>query len=323
MLRLFQNIRPFSAIYVLLAGLALRIPVLIYGPGEDYSFDPAIMRGFFYWVNQNYMLSVLAGLAIIYIQSILFNRLCIQHDVIYAHSYLPAYFYMVINSVFPQNLVFNPVMLISFCVLLAFIFLYQLYMGQNSAILLYYAALFMGLASLLFPVFYFGIVFLIAGTIIFKNITIKDLLGIISGYVFAGIAAAGIFYLMGVQYRFPSLSYKLDLSFGSSPDAYFAVSVILFITIAGMIKTFINYSKNNIKTRRITLLMVAYLFFSLVIVLLNLHDFRLFFPIMSCSLSIQLAYFLIGTKQRNLKELLNYVVLLTVLFSLYGRYLNL
>lgn len=281
------------------------------------------MRGLFNWVNQNYLVSVLAGLLIIFLQAILFNRLCIEHDVIYSHSYLPAYFYMLVNSVYPQNLVFNPVMLISFCMLLAFVFLFRLYQGTNSAILLYYAALFMGLASLIYPGLYLGMLFLVAGTMIFKNITIKDLLGIVSGYIFAGFTAACIIYISGAVYKVPSLSYRLSLTFSSSPDAYFAVSVILFITVAGLMKTFVNYSKNNIKTRRITLLMVAYLAFSLILVLMNLHDFRLFFPLMSCSLSIQLAYFLIGTKQRRLKELLNYLLIATIVFSLYGRYLNL
>jgi hypothetical protein len=317
-LTLFQNIRPVSALYVLIFGIALRLPAWLYGSNVAYSFDPEIMKGVFTFLNQNYFLSVSLGLVIIFIQALIFNRLCINHDVIYTHSYLPAYFYMLVNSVYLQNLPVNPIMVINFCILFSFIFLFQLYQGIASTKLLYNASLFLGLASIIMPVFYFGLAFVIVGVVIFKNITIKDLLGIISGYLFPGMVAAGIYFLVGSQYHFPNLVYKLQLNFGNSLNAYLAVSIMLFASTAGLMKTFINYSKNNIKTRRITLLLIAFMAFAVLVILINLEQFRLFFPVISAGISVQMAYFLMGKKQKRLKELLNYLIVLAVIYSLYG-----
>lgn len=281
----------------------------------------ALMKGVFAFVNQNYNLSLLVGLIFIFIQAMLFNRLCIEHDVIYTHSYLPAYFYMLISSVFPENLLFNPIMLINFAILLSFVFLFQLYRGTDSSKLLYYTGMFFGAVSVVMPVYYSGVIFLVVGTIIFKNITVKDSLGIISGYVFPAMIVLGGFFLAGGQYRFPNFEYKLQFDLASSLNSYLAVSAILTISVLGLLKTAGNYNKNNIKTRRITLLLVAYLGFSAFVILVKMEQFRLFFPVLTISLAVHIAYFLLGNKQKRWKEMANYLLIATVFYSLYGSHI--
>lgn len=320
MLRIFQNIRPISALYVLIVGLLLRLPALLFGEINGANSDLLLVNGIFDFINQNFTVSVLVGLLVIFIQSLLFNRLCIEHDVIYMHSYMPAYFYMLLSSVYPENLLFNPVMLINFAIILCFTFLFQLYRGTDSAKLLYYAALFLGSISVVMPVYYSGLVFLLIGTIIFKNITLKDTLGAISGYAFPAIMVWGIFYLIGMEYGFPKFEYGIKLKFTKNLNSYMAVGVLLLIAVFGLFKSAINYNKNNIKTRRITLLMVAYLAFSVLIILVKLEYFRLFFPVLTISLATPVAYFLLGNKQRRWKEFANYILIASVLYSLYGTH---
>jgi len=144
------------------------------------------------------------------------------------------------------------------------------------------------------------------------------MLGIISGYLFPALIAAGVYFLMGKQYSFPKLEYKLQFEFTSRFNVYVALGVIGALTIAGLLKTGSNYTKNNIKTRRITLLMVAYLAFSVLVILIKLEQLQLFFPILTISLAAETAYFLLGNKSRRWKEFFNYVLLATVFFSLYG-----
>lgn len=324
MLKIFENIRPVSAIYILVFGLLLRVPSLILGPqGEEITFDPAILRGFFNLVNKNYAVSVLVGLFVIFIQSIWFNRLCIDHDVIYTHSYLPGYFFMLANSLFPESLVVNPVMLMNFSVIASFTYLFRLHHSINSAGNIYYASLFMGLASLIMPLFYSGTVFLVVAIMAFKNINLKDLLAILTGYIFAGMIAAGSYYIAGTQYHFPRIDYQLNLQFGRAEESWAVLSIAMILGAAGLAKTFINYSKNNIKTRRIALLMSAYLAFAVFLILFNSSQYILLFPLLAPCLGVLMAYFLIGKRQRRGKEFLHYILLLAILWSLYSKSLNL
>jgi len=320
LLRFLQNIRPFSGILVLIVGILLRLPAIFLGAPKTNQFNIEVVAGVFSYVNQNYILSISLGLLVVFIQCIWFNRLCISHDVLYSHTWMPAYFYMLVNSIYPENLIFHPLLLINFAILLCFTFLFQLYQSSNSSKILYYSGLFLGAASIAMPIFYTGIIFLITGTIIFKNITLKDLLGILSGSVFPAIMVWGIYFLSGSEYHFPELNYKLKFAFGKAFSTYPAVIGITLLTILGLAKTVINYSKNNIKTRRITLLLVAFLVFAQLILFIKVNEYRLFFPLLTMGISTQLAYFLLGSKNRRWKEFINYLLLASIFYSLYGEY---
>lgn len=318
MLRLFQNIRPASSLLVLFAGLFIRLPLLISGKGYTSDMSLNVMNGFFTLINQNIYIAVIGGLLLVFAQSLLFNKLCIDHDVIYSHSYLPAYFFMMLNSVFIENLFINPIMLVNLFVLFSLMSMFRLYREENSSVILFYTALFFGCASLILPVMYTGFLFLILGTIIFKNISIKDILAILSGYLLPVLMLWGVQFLLGYPYVFPKVSYKFQFTFTSRIQTYIVVIYILAICSAGLLKTTVNYTKNNIKTRRISLLMIANLVFSLVIILFKTNEYQFYFPLLTFALSIQFAYFLLGKKGRRGKEFLHYVLLAVIIYSLYG-----
>ena len=64
---------------------------------------------------------------------------------------------------------------------------------------------------------------------------------------------------------------------------------------------------------------MAYMAFSLVLLGFNFEEFRIYFPLMAASVSVQMAYFLMGNKQRRIKEFLNYLLIGAVIYSLYGN----
>lgn len=317
MLRIFQNIRPASALWVLLVGLLMRLPLLLMGNVHHENMSLNIMQNFFTFVNQNDYIAILGGLLLVFLQSIVFNKLCIDHDVLYHHSYLPAYFFMLMNSVYKVNLFLNPMMFVNLFVLMALLSMFRMYQSGNSSVILFYTALFFGCASLLLPIMYSGIVFLIAGTIIFKNITIKDLLALFSGYTLPALMLWGILFLFGYHYVLPEIRYSMEFKLSTEISIYISLLIIVFITTMGLLKNVVNYTKNNIKTRRISLFMIAHLAFSAIVVLSRFAEFTFYFPLMAFTISILISYFMLGSKGRRLKEFLHYILLLSILFSIY------
>jgi hypothetical protein len=318
-LKLFQNIRPSSILLVFIAGLLLRVPILISGNGVNSYLSLNAMSGFFRFANQNLYVSVLLALVLVFVQSLIFNKLCIDHDVIYVHSYLPAYFFMIFNSIFIENLFINPIMFVNLFVLFSLLSMFRLYREQNASVILFYTALFYGTASLISPIMYSGFIFIVIGTIAFKNISIKDILSIISGYALPILLLWGVQSISGNPFLLPRINYVFNFALGSQIQNYIIVFYILAICAAGLIKTTFNYTKNNIKTRRISLLMAANLAFSIIIVLLRLNEYQLYFPLLAFALSIQFAYFLLGKKGRLGKEYLHYFLLAIIIYSLYGE----
>lgn len=319
MLRIFQNIRPFSSIYVFLAGLILRLPMLIAGDPRKNAGTMDVLGQFFELANSSFYISILGGLLIIFLQGLLFNKLCIDHDVIYTHSYLPAYFFMLLNSVFPENLFINPSMLVNFLILFSFFSMYRMYRMESTSVILFYTALFYGCASLIFPSLYSGFVFLIVGTIIFKNISLKDILSIISGYALPWLMLWSILFLAGKNHVIPEINYELDFNFRLQITGYAVLFYILILVSGGLFKTTFNYTKNNIKTRRITLYMIGNLAFMALIVLFKMKEYQFYFPLLGFSMSLQIAYFLMGSKAKKWKIILHYLLLFAIVISLYGE----
>lgn len=275
----------------------------------------------FAMANQNVYLGVGLGLLLVFIQALIFNKLCIDHDVLYSHSYLPAYMFMLLNSVFPENLLLNPLMVVNFFTLFALASVFRLYQSQQSSVILFYTSLFFGMAALLIPVMYLGILFVVMATMTFKNINVRDSIAIVSGFLLPVLVLWAVLYLLGIQYVFPRISYDISLKFSSNPYELVALLGIAAVSIAGLMKSGINYSKNNIKTRRISTVMMLSLFFALAVVLIRFTEYRFYFQILTYSLSVQVAYFMLGSKGRRWKELLHYAMLLSIAGSLYGIYM--
>ncbi len=318
MLKIFQNIRQLSAIWVLLIGIALRLPVVLLDEVPVNHDVATPVSQITQLIGGNLIWSVLAGLVVVFIQAMLLNRLCIQHDVIYSHTYLPAYFYMVLSSLFAENLLLNPVMIVNLLVIFAFFSLFQLYQNQESSAMLFYSSLFFGMCGLIVSEFMLGVFFLIAATIVFKNVTFRDVIGIVTGAIFPIWILFGIYYIIGVPFTLPELSYKLNLQFSNIIAARFSMGVLAVITVAGLFKTAANYNKNNIKTRRINMSLIVYFAFALLLVLLRIDEFRIIYPVLAINLSVITAYFMLGSQGRRWKELINYLLLIAVFFSLYG-----
>jgi hypothetical protein len=321
MLRIFQNIRPISAVYIFIVCLLVRLPALLFGNLEPGA-TAAVHGGLFDTLNQNFYLSISLGLLVVFVQALFFNRLCIEYDVLYVHSYLPAYVYVIVSSIYPENLLLHPSMLLNFGILMSFYFMFRLYQAQSTSKILYYASLFLGIISIVLPVFYNGFIFIVIGTMIFKNISVKDILAIISGYIFPALIAAGVYYLQGIEYTIPQLDYRIKLRLDIQLQAYLATGIIGVYTAAGLFKTLINYNKNNIRTRRINMLIVLYLFFAILIVLTKSDNFRQYFILPAIGIATEVSYFFLGNKKHRIKEVLNYIMLIAVFYSLYGGFLH-
>jgi hypothetical protein len=320
LLRLFQNIRPFTALFVFFIALLLRLPFLINGADLKPTAVSSLLQGVFSFTAQNFYVSILSGLLLVFIQSLIFNKICIDHDVIYTHSYMPAYCFILLNSIFPENLYLNPAMLVNFFILFSLMAMFRMYGMERTSVTLFYTALFYGCASLFFPVLYTGILFLILATIIFKNINLKDILALISGYTLPALMLWSLLFIAGSKYNLPSFTFAINFKLGFPLQTYLILFIVGAIVVAGMFKTTINFTKNNIKTRRINLFIFGNIIFFILVVLFKIGEYQFYFPLLTFGMAVPVAYFLLGSKGRRGKELLNYMLILAILFSLYGNY---
>jgi hypothetical protein len=321
MLKLLQHIRPSALAYLLLFTILIHLPSFFINPVTGEIPERVFMFSMFSGVQSVPSLSLGLAVILVFIQALMFNRLCIHHDVLYVHTYMPAWFFIIANSLFPANLYFSPVLVSNFFVIGALSLLFQLHNSQSTGTLLFYAAAFFSISSLFVTEYLGAPVFLVMAAIIFKNISARDFISIVTGAIFPFGVIMGITYVAGADFTFPIPRYAISFDFSASILSIMPFILLLLISFAGVIKNLSNYNKNNIKTRRISLLLILLFAVQLVFLLIRYDNLQSLSPVAASGMAVFGGYFLIGNKTRRIKELLHLVLIVAVILSLYSQLL--
>jgi hypothetical protein len=318
-LKYFQHIGPSAAFALFIGALLLRIPAFYFHTADLEPVRDVVFESLFNAIRQNHGLSLTLGFVVVFLQAIFFNRLCNRHDVLYTPTFMPAWLFVLANSIFPENLHLNPLMFSNFFVIGAFAFLFQLHQTQNSPTMLFYAAALLSIGSLFVTEYLGAPLVLLVATIIFKNVGLRDLLAIITGTLIPLGMIWSFHYLSNQHFDFPVPRYSLKITLDSGILRYLSLPFIFLLAFSGLLKSSIHYFKNNIKTRRINLISVVFFVFAVFIALIRYDHLRLYFTIADAGLALFAGYFLLGEKGRILKGLLHSLLLLLIVVSLYGE----
>ncbi|MBL7810677.1 MAG: hypothetical protein JNL57_00520 [Bacteroidetes bacterium] len=303
---------------VFVTALLLRLPaVWLYVPHSGSTGGEGV-GGWLEELNNLGIPAMLITLFVVYFQAMYINKLCIDHDVLYTPTYLPAYIYILITSLFPAGLFLSPALVSLLFVIPGLGFLMRLYQSGQSAILVFYSGLFFGIASLIIPEFLTAPLFLVVATMAFKNISIRDFLAIITGVIMPWLMVSMVIYLIGLPLYKPAVSVSFTLGLGKEFVRYIPLVLFILISIAGIAKSGMNYFKNNIRTRRINLLFIAFFIYALIIILFRYQSLEFYHFCISIPAGIFTSYFLLGSKGKKWKNFVNYILLMATLFSLYN-----
>jgi hypothetical protein len=322
MLKYFQHIRPSAIVALFIGLLLLRLPAFWFYKTHAYNAS-GMMNQFFAELNNQAVLSMGLAFVFVFVQALLFNRLCIDHDVLYTHSFMPAWMFVLCNSIFPEMLFFNPVLIGNFLVLGALSFVLGFYRANDGSLVLFYTAALFSLSSFFIVEYITAPILLVVFTIIFKNVKIRDLLAIVSGalvpYIFIGAGS----WMLNIPFQLPSPTYNLAIS-NLKGDIFHFIAVLAFLLLVflGLTKTSINYFKNNIQTRRVSLLFISFLVYTILILAFRFNQIDQSLHIAAPALSMFSGYFLLGNKGKNSKEFLHFVLLTTIVVSLYLQFLK-
>lgn len=320
MLRLLQNIKPGSALWVLLFGFMLRTPYAFLLPPVPSNFDSPFFPEFFRWIADNPLWNNLSATLLVSLAALLLNQVCINQDVIYTHSYLPAWFYVLISSMIPEQLNLHPVLFANVFILIGLNFLFSLFLYEGPSVLIYLTAMSFGAAAMFRLQLLALLLFLLGAIVLMKRITLKDVLATLLGTMMPVYLLLAVWYLLGG-------SQGNNLSFFPSGNAVITRNIAglwpyllcLLLVFLSFFKVFANFFKNNIRTRRINQVLIFYFAYCLVFILfggtgrLILDISLLFMPS-----AVFIAYLMVGSKHMRIKSLANLILIVSAVFSLYG-----
>lgn len=306
MIQSFHNIKPISGALVMLIGLifaTVGVCTLIF-------FNPEFA------VSESY-LGIALGVLSIILQSLYFNKICVDYDIIYTHTFIPALFYVMIGC---SNYSFLQIGIPHISTWLFLVALNQIVAIPASAYPrrnIYSTAVLFGILSLFIPFYITATLLLILLIIVFKTPTVLDIFAVILGFALPALIVAFINLISGV-----ALNYFLvrSIDFQTAPPSLGSQSNILLIPLSlsvfGVLRATFGYFKNNIQTRRM-LIIVTYIFwFHTIVILLNLSSFYQLVPLLATPLCISFTYLHLGAKRVKLKSVSTFLLMFSFLAHL-------
>jgi len=231
-----------------------------------------------------------------------FNKLCVDFDITYTHTFIPAFFYVIIAS---SNYGFIEIGMPHTYAWLILVSLHQLIAIPNVSFPrrnIYMAALFLGIIALFVPLYINAILLLLILIMVFKTLNALDTLALLLGF------GLPVFVIFAINLIFnKDLNYYLtrNIQFEGIPrlgiQSYFLIFPLLIFAF-GIFRISFNYFKNNIRTRRMLRVIMYILLFHVLIIGFNLVDFYTLIPLLIIPFSVSFAYLHMGTKRRKLKS---------------------
>lgn len=314
----------FTLMVLVLFTLCLRLPALWIIPKSGIIFKPGLLFSWVDWINQWPIFSVMISTLMVMGQALFVNFICRTHGLVQPVGYLPAYFFILVQSLFPENLLLTEYHLGNLLVFIGLACFFQLKDGYNT-ITLFYGSLCFGAAILIVPDHLMILLFLIACVLVYKNIVISDILAIVFGLVMPYYLMKSLAFIFrwDLKAMHSVETTPIDMtSFGSGISLIFikytVFALFSLFVIFGMLRQIGGYFQNNVNVRRSKLVVILFFIYSIFLMLIHWKEIRNFHLLAAFPAAIFLASFFSGDRIPWWKELLNYILLGSLVYSLYS-----
>jgi hypothetical protein len=317
LLNLFRQNTILSTLLLVVIAILLKLPVLLWPHPYAFIQTAPLANTLFTFLQTipNYIfISYIAATVLLVIQAIYLNYIVIQHGILYKETLLPGLFFIIINSLYPEQAELTPQLISNTFIILMFQRLCFLYESPNPLLIVLDAGMYLGLALLFnYDVAVF-LPYILISVVVFTSFNVRYLALSIIGIAIPLYFAAVIFYLndqLGevVAFTRHSLERTLLKSAPASYDLLIPAVVLLPLVLFSAVNLQLNFFRNKVKTRRILQsIILLFLFGALGLVIENTNFiYALFY--LSIPLSIVVAYYFISDKRLIIKEILFFILI--------------
>lgn len=325
MIKRFSDHTVFTLFLLVIFALSLRLPALWIIPKSGIVYKPGLLVNLVDWINQWPFFSVMISAIFVIGQALFVNFICRTHGLVQPVGYLPAYFFVLVQSLFPENLLLTEYHLGNLLVFIGLACFFQLKDGYDT-VTLFYGSLCFGAAILIVPDHLMILLFLIACVLVYKNIVISDILAIVFGLVMPYYLLKSLAFIfrwdLKVMHSVETTPIDMAL-FGSGISLIFikytVFALFSLFVIFGLLRQIGGYFQNNVNVRRSKLVVILFFVYSIFLMLIHWKEIRNFHLLAAFPSAIFLASFFSGERVPWWKELLNYILLASLVYSLYSK----
>ena len=326
MIRLLKNISPASVFILFIVMLLLRVPYFFFGnplPVVYYN-DPIskLLFNHLHFITNHILLNGLIT-AILHLSIALWiNKVAIDFNLLFKKSYLPAFFFVIISSLYVEFFTLDSVSFVLVFQLLILQRLFALYKTNNALSIAFDSGIYIAIASLIYLSILPWIFIVFIALFTFRKFDSRDYLSAIVGLLIPFSMLAFYYYWSNNMPGFfdffkPIQSNGVKLAmFTNRTDYLPLIPLVLTILLAGH-RLVENFYKNIVHVRKCFQVLAA----NLLVVLFSFYIRPSFgihhFLLLAVPLSILLSYyFLVSTNKRIAEGLIWLFFVTSIVFQL-------
>lgn len=322
MLEIFRSNSLFSIIGLFIFTIVIRLSIFfIPMPSEPLLHTP-FAEFLFTWLREHqlftFQLPVLATV-LLFLQALLINYITDSHDILYKGSVMPGLFFVLINSIYPEQLLLSPQLLANTFVILLLYRLCYLYESDRPLFLVFDASMLLGIGLLLDYDLIIYLFFILLSVMFMTSFNIRYWVAAIFGIVIPSYFLGVYFFLTDQLSDFLiSFQYSIIKSYINPIGITWVEGLIWFVIIPififSTISLQINFLRNKVKTRRIQVIIILLQVFGVISVLAQNQMYVFGLAFLSVSLSIIMANYFIRSKSKILKDVLFLLLIICMLY---------
>jgi len=242
-------------------------------------------------------------IALLITEALLLNHMLSKNDLIPKNSYLGAYIFIIISSLFSDIILLNPVLIINIFIITAIGMFLPVYEKHEAYATVFNIGTIISVASMFYFPSFILIVLIWVGFIIFRIFSWREwfisILGLILPYIFLGT-----FYFWNDCFESKLESYKNALSLISFHDFHLSLYVIIIVSFLGIIlllslfKFIVTIGEKQIRIRKYLSFIIWFFLISCIAILPSAKYSILSYIMIIPSASILITLYLSNTKKQ-------------------------
>jgi hypothetical protein len=269
LLSLFRQNTPLAGILLFLLTLLLKLPAFLELPQYTFIENAPFARLIFTFVRllpNTELWCLIIATALVFLQAVFINYIIASHGVLYKNSFMPALFYVVLNSLFFVQNELTPQLISTTFLLLLFQRLCHLYESKNPLLVVLDAGLYLGIGVLFNYDLLLYLPFILISVIIFTSFNLRYLIITLIGILLPLYFMTIYFYtanrfdeFMGYMLKSVERIYLKPIE--TNWIRLIPWIIILPVTASAVFTLQQNFFRNKVKTRRIiqsTYLMLSF-----------------------------------------------------------------
>jgi hypothetical protein len=325
LLDIFRSNTIFSIAGLVLFTVLVRLAIFFVPAPVEPILNTPFSALIFDWLKNHqlfpYQNAVIATI-LIFLQALLVNYISSEHDIIYKGSLLPGLFFILLNSIYPEQLQLTPQLLANTFIILLLNRLCYLYESPRPLLLVFDAGILLGLGLLFnydliiyLPFILISVLYMTAFNLRFWLVAI---FGILLPLYFLGV---GFFVFDHLKEFIQSIENTLTKSYFNPIGITFVAGAIWLIIIPvfvfSTIELQLNFLRNKVKTRRIQLIILVMLLFGIISIFAENQGYVFGLNFMSATLAMIMANYFIRSKRKIFKDLLFFAMITCICYYQY------